>query len=184
MANDKRQFVPSDQVLPLLFIYYSLRLHWNQKIHASFIYKNCFKQFVFANVLSYQIVDFNMAFVLKVILNLSIISDKLPLLRMVASKSSHSAGPKSANRLKGSWYTFSGREATSLSSCSSKLGPTPRTYTCIPLSFNGWAAVARGVYLPGKLDCALAVITKRICDKIKETVNDKRVSCNERYGRV
>ena len=43
--------------------------------------------------------------------------------------------------------------------------------------------MARGVYLPGKLDCALAVITKRICDKIKKTVNDKRVSCNERHGR-
>lgn len=44
--------------------------------------------------------------------------------------------------------------------------------------------MARGVYLPGKLDCALAVITKRICNEIKEMVNDKRVSCNKGYGRV
>jgi len=69
MANGKRQFVPSDQVL---LFYYSLRLHRNQKIHASFIYKNCFKQFVFANALICQIEDFNMAFVL----NLSLLSLK------------------------------------------------------------------------------------------------------------
>lgn len=77
MANGKRQFVPSDPVLPLLFIYYSLRLHRNQKIHASVICKNFFKQFVFANVLIYEIVDFNMAFVLELILNLSSLKNYL-----------------------------------------------------------------------------------------------------------
>ena len=35
-SNGKREFVPSDQVFPVLVVYCSLFLHTNKKLHAMF----------------------------------------------------------------------------------------------------------------------------------------------------
>ena len=39
--NGKREFVPRDQVSPLIVGYCLLLLHRNKKLHTSFIHKNC-----------------------------------------------------------------------------------------------------------------------------------------------
>ena len=46
--NGKREFVARDHVFPLIFVYYLLRLHKNKQFHASFIHKNCSRQFLSA----------------------------------------------------------------------------------------------------------------------------------------
>ena len=39
--NGKREFVPRDEVFPLIVVYCFLLLHRNKWFHASFIHKNC-----------------------------------------------------------------------------------------------------------------------------------------------
>ena len=39
--NRKREFVPRDEVFPLIVVHCLLLLHRNKWFHASFIHKNC-----------------------------------------------------------------------------------------------------------------------------------------------
>ena len=46
--NGRREFVPRDQVFPLIVVYFFLLLHRNKWFHASFIHKNSSAQFLSA----------------------------------------------------------------------------------------------------------------------------------------
>ena len=50
--NGKGDFVPRDQVSPLIVIYCLLYLLKNKSFHASFIHKNCSREFFFAYIYS------------------------------------------------------------------------------------------------------------------------------------
>ena len=50
--NGKREFVPRDQVFPLIVVYCLLLLLKNKQFHASFIRKNCSGQFMSTYFLS------------------------------------------------------------------------------------------------------------------------------------
>ena len=61
-SNGKREFVPRDQVSPLLVVHCSLFLDMNQQFHAIFIHKKCFELFLSAHFLFSEIVNLNLTF--------------------------------------------------------------------------------------------------------------------------
>ena len=62
MPNGKREFVPRDQVFPLIVVYCLLLLHKNKLFHASFIHKNCSVPFLSAYFLFWEILNLNVTF--------------------------------------------------------------------------------------------------------------------------
>ena len=48
MPIGKREFVPRDEVFPLIVVHCLLLLHRDKLFHASFIHKNCSGQFLSA----------------------------------------------------------------------------------------------------------------------------------------
>ena len=88
--NGKREFVPRDQVFPLIVVYCFSLLHRNKWFHASFIHKKCCGQFVSAYFLFWEILNLNMPFAVcrlpfAVNLNLSNLSNKSSLIGRLAT---------------------------------------------------------------------------------------------------
>ena len=66
------EFVPRDQVSPLIVVYCLLPLLKNKSFQAGFIPKNCSGQFLSAYFLFREILNLNLTFAVNVTLNLSI----------------------------------------------------------------------------------------------------------------
>ena len=60
--NGKREFVPRDQVFPLIVVYCLLVLQKNKYFHAIFIHKSCSGQFFSAYFLFWEILNLNVTF--------------------------------------------------------------------------------------------------------------------------
>ena len=61
--NGKRELVPRDHVFPWIVAYCLLLLHKNKYFHARFIQRNCSGQFLWAYFLFWEILNFNLTFV-------------------------------------------------------------------------------------------------------------------------
>ena len=62
MPNGKREFVPRDQVFPLIFVCCLLLLHKNKYFHASFIHENYSELLLSAYFLFWETVNLNLTF--------------------------------------------------------------------------------------------------------------------------
>ena len=62
MPNGKREFVPRDQVFPLIFVCCLLLLQKNKYFHASFIHENYSELLLSAYFLFWETVNLNLTF--------------------------------------------------------------------------------------------------------------------------